>query len=165
MILAIDPGTFQSAYILVDREMLKPIEFGIIENNFMLEKLRELLTTNIQKKRTIPVIEWISSYNQRVGQEVFETCRWAGRFEQIIRHNGLTPIFLNRTDIKKQFMHSIDLPLAKINDTVIKAALINRFGSVGTKKNPGWFYGFKKDIWQAYAVVVAYYDSLEKEDR
>ena len=50
----------------------------------------------------------------------------------------------------------------------MKQALIDRFapgvpnggkGIVNKKvKQPGWFYGFKGDIWQAYAVGVTYYD-------
>ena len=42
----------------------------------------------------------------------------------------------------------------KAKDTNVRQALIDRFGVVGTKKNQGWFYGFKADIWQAYALGV-----------
>ena len=43
-------------------------------------------------------------------------------------------------------------------DGNVRQALIDRFGVVGTKKDPGWFYGFHADIWQAYAVGVTYMD-------
>jgi hypothetical protein len=34
----------------------------------------------------------------------------------------------------------------------------------GTKKDPGWFYKFKGDIWQAYALGVAFYDMKNSEN-
>jgi hypothetical protein len=51
----------------------------------------------------------------------------------------------------------------KAKDSNIRQALIDRFGEVGIKKNPGWFYGFKKDIWQAYAVGITYHDLYLKK--
>ena len=53
----------------------------------------------------------------------------------------------------------------KAKDSNIRQALMDRFGEVGTKKNQGYFYGFKADIWQAFAVCVTYHDKYMVKGR
>ncbi len=54
----------------------------------------------------------------------------------------------------------------KAKDSNIKQALINRYANhdfrsgKGMKKNPDTFYGVAKDVWQAIAVGVTYYEGL-----
>jgi hypothetical protein len=61
-------------------------------------------------------------------------------------------------------MHHCHVSSAK--DSNITQALIDRFAmgrpnrGKGTKAEPGWFYGFRKDIWQAYALGVLEADKL-----
>lgn len=53
-------------------------------------------------------------------------------------------------------------------DSQIITYLVNRFSpdglnsGKGTKSDPGFFYGFKGDIWQAYALGVAYIDMFDE---
>lgn len=101
------------------------------------------------------VIEMIASYGMPVGKEVFETCVWIGKFAEA---SGMKENYIYRKDEKMNLCHSM-----KAKDSNIRQALIDRFGIVGTKKNPGWFYGFKADIWQAYAVGITYLD-IKKEE-
>lgn len=106
------------------------------------------------------VIEMIASYGMPVGKEVFDTCVWIGRFiERISRFATDKIYYIYRKDEKMNICHSM-----KAKDSNIRQALIDRFGEVGTKKNPGWFYGFKADIWSAYAVGITYLDMI-KENR
>jgi len=157
MILAIDPGNIESGYVILDKD-LRPIEIGKIKNE-ELKYILELPST----KETIKyyAIEMIASYGMGVGQSVFETCVWIGRFIEVIGDNYK---YIYRKDEKMNLCGSM-----KAKDSNIVQALIDRFApntsnkGKGTKKDPGWFYGFKKDIWQAYAVGVTYHDMYLKE--
>lgn len=105
----------------------------------------------------ITVIEMVASYGMPVGKEVFDTCVWIGRFTQQADEIGKEYKYIYRKDEKMNICNSM-----KAKDSNIRQALIDRFGEVGTKKNPGWFYGFKTDIWQAYAVGVTYLDMQKR---
>lgn len=148
MILAIDPGNIESAYVLMDKKTYKPIEFGKISNEEMLEKVKTLSYNNL-------VIEMIASYGMPVGASVFDTCVWIGRFIQASYCYGE---YIYRKEEKINLCGSM-----KAKDSNIRQALIDRFGEVGTKSNKGFFYGFKKDIWSAFAVGCTYLDK-QKED-
>ena len=103
------------------------------------------------------VIEMIASYGMPVGKEVFDTCVWIGRFIQQTDEIGKSYSYIYRKDEKMNICNSM-----KAKDSNIRQALIDRFGEVGTKKNPGWFYGFKADVWSAYAVGITYIDMKKK---
>lgn len=166
MILAIDPGNIESGYALLD-DNLKPIEKGKIPN----EELRFKLQQDMFKGEVTDIaIEMIASYGMPVGVEVFETCIWIGRFLQTIKTfyygRGINIKYIYRKDEKMNLCHSM-----KANDATIKQALVDRFTpgqknyGKGTKKEPGWFYGFKADVWAAYAVGVTYHDLYKKGEK
>ena len=77
------------------------------------------------------VIEMIASYGMTVGQTVFETCVWIGRFVEIASFNNIKFEYIYRKDEKMNLCYSM-----KAKDSNIRQALIDRFGPVGTKKNP-----------------------------
>lgn len=157
MILAIDPGNEKSAYVVMDKD-LRPLEFEKVKNKELLERIPQLMD---RYEDLSLAIEMVASYGMPVGASVFETCVWIGRFWQAC-------IALSR----KALVYRIDEKLtlcrdSRAKDANIRQALIDRFapntpnGGKGTKKDPGWFYGFSADVWQAYAVGVTYADMAE----
>lgn len=164
-VLAIDPGNIRSAYCLIAAESLCPLEYGIEENEALREILRDKLYT---KWPTQVVIEMVASYGMPVGEEVFDTVRWIGRFEERCNQIcGNYPALVKRMEEKMHICHS-----SRARDSNIRQALIDRFAQHdkkngrGTKNNPDWFYGFKKDIWSAYAVGLTYIETkLRKEQQ
>lgn len=151
MILAIDPGNIESAYVVIN-ERLQPIKFGKVKN----EELLTILNKIYPDTRTHLVIEKIASYGMAVGQEVFDTCIWIGRFWEA--YEGEQKHYIYRKEEKINLCGSM-----KAKDANIRQALIDRFGVVGIKSKPGWFYGFKSDIWSAYAVAVTFADKHLQE--
>lgn len=160
-VLAIDPGNTESAYAYVDAEWLAPIQVGKIPND-------ELMCVMDGSYADRCAIEMVASYGMPVGADVFETCVWAGRFFQqweqgrawmLDRHDD-APQLVYRRDVKLHHCGSV-----RAKDANVTQALIDRFApntpnkGKGTKADPGWFYGFKADIWQAYALAVYVADS------
>ncbi len=142
MILAIDPGNIESAYVFLDHRLV-PKSFGIEKNEDVLNIIKKHYAEHF-------AIEMIASYGMPVGKEVFETCVWIGKFSEA---SNINPTYIYRNEVTLNLCQSV-----RAKDGNVRQALIDRFGVVGTKKNPGWFYGFKADIWQAYAVGVTYHD-------
>lgn len=157
MILAIDPGNVESAYVIVENDLSRVIEKGKTLNPILL---RALAIWNYKYGCSIDyfAIEGIQSYGMAVGKSVFETCYFIGRLiESGERDLHIEPTLIYRMEEKMCLCHS-----TKAKDSNIRQALIDRFGEVGTKKNPGYFYGFKKDIWQAFSVCVTFHDKYLK---
>lgn len=146
-IFAIDPGNEQSAYSILD-ENLKPLQFGKINNNELLEIIKKYDFT----KNDYFAIEMVSCYGMSVGKTVFETVFWIGRFWEACQSVNKMKIY--RKDVKINLCGSM-----KAKDANIRQALIDRFGVVGTIKNKGWFFGVSKDIWSAIAVGTTFFDT------
>jgi len=134
-ILAIDPGSLKSAYVIYDTSG-RIIAFNKEDNDRLLNL-------------TLPdvvLIEMVACYGMPVGKEVFDTAVWVGRYMQAF--HLANPILIYRKDVK---LHHCNTMRAK--DGNIIQALKDKYGDKGTKKNPGFFYGFSADVWQAFAIA------------
>lgn len=155
-ILAIDPGNIESGYVLVEhdgKEIRKVLDVGKVPN----EEIYGALFNPYDHL----AIEMVAGMGMPVGQEVFDTCFWIGRFWEFASLYGVShpPQKIYRREEKLYLCgHS------QAKDANIRQALVDRYApgqpnfGKGTKKNPGFFYGFSADMWAAMAVAVTYFD-------
>jgi hypothetical protein len=144
VILAIDPGPTESAWVLYDDVFKTPLRWA-----------KEL---NIVLRQSLPAsdrmaVEMIASYGMPVGAEVFDTCVWIGRLvERHLEHGGGFKLVYRR-DVK---LHLCGDSRAK--DANIRQALIDKWGgkeaAIGRKAAPGPLYGITGDCWAALGVAV-----------
>lgn len=161
-IFAIDPGNTESGFCLVDSETLRPLWFGKLGN----ESLRQQIKDMQWREDDHAAIEMVASYGMPVGEEVFHTVRWIGWYEETLTRLLIyPPTLIKRMEEKMHICHN-----SRATDANIRRALIDRFAmhdfknGKGTKKNPDWFYGFKADIWAAYAVAITYTETRLKAE-
>lgn len=152
-VLAIDPGSEQSAYVLWDGARVW--DHGKDENAGMLDNIT---THHGSWCHAVLVVEQIASYGMAVGAEVFDTVWWSGRFHQAWREAEHEAHRMPRREVKLHLCGS-----AKAKDANIRQALIDRFGgkerAIGKKTAPGPLYGLKADEWQALALAVTWHDT------
>lgn len=157
LIIAIDPGNTLSGYVVVKhdgQEITEVVEKGKVENGRIFRVIIKYSGYDL-------AIEMVASYGMPVGAEVFDTCVWIGRFweaaQELSESKHMALIYR-----KEEKLYLCGKLSAK--DSNITQALVDRFApgqpnrGKGTLKNPGFFYGFSKDMWQAMAVATTYFD-------
>lgn len=149
VVLALDVGTVETGYCIIDNYM--PLEFGKIANSSLINIVKE-------SDYDILVYEEFACYGMPIGASTITSITWNGRYIQMALDRNKPVDRVYRKDEKMNLCHTM-----KAKDSNIRQALIDRFGEVGTKSKPGFFYGFKKDIWSAYAVGITYLDKVNGE--
>lgn len=147
VILAIDPGSEESAYIYLNPVSMEIEAFGKTKNENLVKEIYVAQADQL-------VIEQIKSYGMPVGDTVFETVFWSGRFAEAWGLKG--PLFMiPRATVKSHICGS-----AKATDSNVRKSVIDIFGgqdiAQGTKKRPGRLYGVKSDVWQALALALCH---------
>jgi hypothetical protein len=157
-ILAVDPGTEQSAWVVLSSGNTimgdTRIEaHRISPNSELLVALP--LGLGIGRHCDIVAFEKVESFGMAVGREVFDTVFVTGRMFQMVYDAGwaLSVSMVPRRDVKLHLCGQ-----ARAKDANIRQALIDKFGgkekAVGTKKAPGPLYGIKSHEWAALALAV-----------
>lgn len=117
------------------------------------ENVLKLIASNAESGLCRVAIEMVASYGMPVGEDVFETVVWIGRFMQV---SGCPEKVerIKRHEVKMHLCHN-----ARAKDANIRQALIDKLGPQGTKKNPGPTYGVKSHAWAALAVAVTAHET------
>ena len=150
-ILAIDPGPTMSAYVIL--ELGQPIATAKLPN-------AEVLAIASGWRGVVTVIEWITVASI-AGAEVYQTCRWVGRFEQA---STVPVLLLARASV---LLHFFGKRNVKSADSLIRRTMLDRYGgdgAKGVKAHPGPLYGFHADCWQALGVAVAYAEGAKNPE-
>jgi hypothetical protein len=157
VILAIDPGPTESAFLLYDPATREVGGFGKWKNERLVSALRKAEVGTFACVDVV-VVEMIASYGMPVGREVFETCVVIG---QLLEAWGRESERLYRTTAKLHVCGN-----TRARDGNVRAALIDAFGgkakAIGTSKDPGPLHGVSGDVWAALAVAVTYADRTEQ---
>ena len=149
-VLAIDPGSTESAFVFYDGERIYDFDK---QNNYAI--LQNIKTTGAD----IVLIENLSNYGMPVGRDVFETLIWIGRFVQKCEERELKNQLILRASIKAWHCGT-----TAAKDSNVKQSLVNKYAKhdlkhgKGKKDNPDFFYGFKADVWQAFAIAAYYFE-------
>ena len=163
LIIAIDPGCTESGYVVVrhdGNEITQVLDKGKVENKDIYSVMNQYLAYDL-------AIEMVACYGMPVGAEVFDTCVWIGQFLREA-NTGKLARKIKLIYRKEEKLNLCGNTAAK--DANIVQALIDRYAygqpnkGKGTKKQPGFFYGFAKDVWQAMAVAVTYFDLYGKNE-
>lgn len=154
-LLAIDPGTTESAVVRIVNGKVEPL--GMLPNEDIVDMFYTIASDREDRHEWYDAIacEWIECMGMAVGKETFETVYWIGRFHEA------APCGFHRVTRRQVKLNLCGNMKAK--DANIRQALLDRYGgssAVGRKKSPGPLYGISSHQWSALAVGVTFLDDL-----
>lgn len=159
VILAIDPGSERSGWVVLNAETMQLLAFAKTDNAVLLGMVRSLSAD----VGTV-VIEWMSSYGRTVGAETFETIFWAGRFAEAAERQ-VTVCRVKRSAVVSHLLGGPRRKGDPTADAMLWQVLVDRYGgiggkaaAVGLKGSPGPLYGVHADARAALAVAVTWAD-------
>ncbi len=158
ILLSIDPGNTESAWMLYDTETREPFQHAKEGNEQLINRLRfRRLGTEFVLMPDTCVIEDMACYGMAVGKEVMDTLKWIGRFQEAWSGSEL-PSLLYRREVKHHLCNSV-----KAKDSNVRQVLIDLYGgkakAIGCKAQPGPLYGISADRWSALAIAVTFADT------
>lgn len=190
MIVAIDPGSTESAYVGYHNGKL--VWFDKVENANMVDSIRCYAA---EPDITHLAIEMPACYGMAVGKSIFETCRWVGIFQHAFGIERTHLVYRKARNIDEG-VDGVCMHLCKNNrakDPNIRQAIIDLYGgedkAIGNKKcrkckgkgwsgagrpvcpvcdgkkwrlPPGPLANVSEDIWAALAVAITF-DETYKE--
>ena len=143
-LIAIDPGSSKSGYVLME-DNLTILAKGKIDNKELVQFLQNVLWDEM-------AIEVPKPRGGKMWRQLVETAVWIGRFIECTK-KPFHPV--DRKDVKMHICNSV-----KAKDGDIRQALIKRWGgkekAIGLKATPGPLYGMAADMWQALGVGITY---------
>jgi hypothetical protein len=154
-VLALDPGNVRSALIGLRGRTILFTRHD--ENEVLRGWLYQQMNNGLLGYPMVLVIEQVASMGMAVGETVFETVFWSGRFAELWAARSGAVARMPRHAVKLALCHS-----ARANDANIRQRLIDLYGgpaAIGRKVSPGPLYSIKADLWAALALGLAYQQS------
>jgi hypothetical protein len=160
-IIAIDPGTNQSAFVSWDTKKDDFIKvpdifrLGLLSNETFHEYARNILRDT---QPEVVAIEMVQSYGLTVGRSTFQTVLFVGRLSEKFIQISNSDKDILPIEVRYYGRPTIKAQIGGKNDAQVRTSLRMRYGEA---KKGEKLYGVKKDIWSALALAAAL---TERED-
>ncbi len=159
VILAIDPGTTQSGWVLLDGSRI--LDAAIEDNAAVRARLRDW--HDGARVGEVPflgavVVERIEPrYGLNVGWETIRTCEFVGALGEAA--HPLPVALLRRSDI----LRHLGVAARGAADPGVRAALMDRWGGAASVRKGGPLHGITTHLWAALSVAVTWTDMSPAE--
>lgn len=144
--IGVDPGPTESGVaVWMDGKLGL---HAVMPNGELLSRLRSVALTAMATETKL-VVEMVAMAGF-AGATVYQTCVTIGRLEEA--WTAMRPL-----PYRRLFRKTVVAELTgsgKFGDPDVRKALVERIGTVGTKKAPGPLFGMAKHMWSALALAV-----------